>query len=124
VAVTVAFATTPPDASVILPVNTRVPAVCAIRDGANATNRQITTTPGRQLCNLRKIVLHICLLTLSDDTMTSCRDKALQKYDMSETLPRLFWQMTVCSSMDRFFQEDDNLFIDALFSQFPSELGL
>jgi hypothetical protein len=56
--------------------------------------------------------------------MTSCRDKALQKYDMSETLPRLFWQMTVCSSMDRFFQEDDNLFIDALFSQFPSELGL
>ena len=42
--------------------------------------------------------------------MTSCRDKALRKYDMSETLPRLFWQMTVCSSMDRFFQEDDNLF--------------
>jgi hypothetical protein len=50
-----------------------------------------------------------------------------EKYNMSGTLPRLFWQMTVCSSMNRFFlnrflQEDDNLFIWALFPNSPLNL--
>jgi hypothetical protein len=48
--------------------------------------------------------------------------QGLQKQDMCGTLPRLFWQMTVCSSMNSFFPADDNLFIYALFPDSPLNL--
>src|ERR1035441_4880126 len=44
-AVTLTLATAAPDASVTLPANTPVPPACAIRNGANAANRQTVTAP-------------------------------------------------------------------------------
>jgi hypothetical protein len=41
---------------------------------------------------------------------------------VSETLPRSFRKMTICSSMNLLFQKDDDLFIYALFPNSPLDL--